>query len=246
MTGDAVTPTGFSAAMRTLRERQKTSKGAPAYSLLVNRPFGRLLAATAYVLGRTPNQVTALSALCTFAGIATIAFVAPGPITGVLVAALLVVGYALDAADGQLARLRGGGSVSGEWLDHAVDALKISTLHLAVCIGWFRFLDVGDMWLLVPLAYSATATTTFFIIILNDQLRRAHRGTTQMLLQGEGSSSPLYALAVVPTDYGLLCLSFVLFGWGTVFLPVYTLLMASNLAFLAVATVKWYREMRTY
>jgi phosphatidylglycerophosphate synthase len=246
VTGPDGAPAGFTAALQTLRRRQKTSKGAPAYSLLVNRPFGRVLAASAHVLGRTPNQVTALSALCTFAGILTIVLVEPTPLTGLLIAGLLVIGYGLDAADGQLARLRGGGSVAGEWLDHAVDSLKISTLHLAVCIGWFRFLEQGDAWLLVPLAYSATATTTFFVVILNDQLRRAHRGTTGMLLEGQGSSSRLYSLAVVPTDYGLLCLSFVLYGWPGSFRPVYTALMVLNAAFLLVAAVKWYREMRTY
>src|SRR5215203_5106358 len=175
------TPRSFGAAMTALRRAQKTSKGAPAYSLLVNRRLGRVFAAVAYVGGRTPNQVTALSAVCTFGGIAAIGLVDPTWWTSVGVSLLLVVGYALDAADGQLARLRGGGSVSGEWLDHAVDAGKIASLHLAVLVNWFRFDDGADSRLLVPLAFQVVASVMFFVVILNDQLRRAHRGSSQMI-----------------------------------------------------------------
>src|SRR5690606_41281534 len=84
-----------------LRYAQKSTKGAPAYSRFVNRKAGRVLAAAAYRIGATPNQVTAVSALFTYAGIAVIALVPPAPPVGILVTALLVVGYALDAADGQ-------------------------------------------------------------------------------------------------------------------------------------------------
>jgi phosphatidylglycerophosphate synthase len=143
---DAPVPRTFGAAMAALTDLQKTSKGAPAYSRLVNRRVGRVFASAAYVLGRTPNQVTALSALCTFSGIATIALVDPSVVSSIAVTLLLAVGYALDSADGQLARLRGGGSVSGEWLDHVVDAAKIATLHLAVLVNWFRFDDGPAAW----------------------------------------------------------------------------------------------------
>jgi phosphatidylglycerophosphate synthase len=245
-TTTAATPRSFGAAMTDLRRAQKTSKGAPAYSLLVNRRLGRVLAALAYVGGRTPNQVTALSAVCTFGGIATIALVDPTWWTSLGVCLLLVVGYALDAADGQLARLRGGGSVSGEWLDHAVDAGKIASLHLAVLVNWFRFDDGPDSRLLIPLAFQVVASVMFFVVILNDQLRRAHRGSSQMILEGEGSSSLLYSLAVVPTDYGLLCVVFAFLAWDPGFFWIYTALMVLNAAFLGLALVKWYREMRTY
>jgi phosphatidylglycerophosphate synthase len=48
-----------------------------------------------------------------------------------LITVVLVLGYALDAADGQLARLRGGGSSLGEWLDHMIDSAKVVGPHLA-------------------------------------------------------------------------------------------------------------------
>ena len=50
----------------------------------------------------------------------------------------------------------------------------------------------------------------------------------------------------MPTDYGLLCLVFVLLAWHQVFFWVYTALMVANLAFLLLALAKWYREMLSY
>jgi phosphatidylglycerophosphate synthase len=233
-------PADFREALAGLRLVQKPSRGAPAYSRLVNRRLGRLLAAVAYRLGLTPDAVTAVSAACTFAGIALVALVAPSPASAAAVCLLLVTGYALDAADGQLARLRGGGSVAGEWLDHVVDAAKIACLHLAVLVSWYRFDGTRGPALLVPLAYEVVATVMFFVIILNDRIRRDQPSVSP------GRSSLLYSLAVVPTDYGLLCLVFALGFWRDGFRWTYTALMAANLVFAVLALVKWYREMRAY
>lgn len=236
----------FRDALDGLRHAQKTSKGAPAYSRLVNRRLGRLLAAAAHTAGLTPNQVTLVSAAFTFAGIAVLATVSPSPAGAAAVCLLLVAGYALDAADGQLARLRGGGSIAGEWLDHVVDAVKIASLHLAVLVNWYRFLDRSDAQLLIPIGFQITASVLFFVIILNDRIRRAQRGTTGTLLAGEGSSSVLYSLAVAPTDYGVLCVAFALLAWEAAFLWVYGALMVANAAFAVLALAKWFREMRGY
>ena len=124
----------ISSAMSRLKQAQKSSKGAPIYSVAINRPVGRLFAAVAFRLGMTPNQVTAVSATFTFVGIAVLAVAPPYWWVGVLVSVLLAIGYALDSADGQLARLRGGGSLTGEWLDHIVDSAKELSLHLAVLV----------------------------------------------------------------------------------------------------------------
>ena len=234
------------AALGALAQAQKTSKGAPAYGRFVNRPLGRVFAAVAYVTGRTPNQVTVLSAVFTYAAIATIALVSPAWWVGVLIAAGLVTGYALDAADGQLARLRGGGSATGEWLDHTVDALKIGTLHLVVAIHWYRFDGWSSTWLLVPLGFQAVATVQFFSILLMDQLRRAHRGTTQPIMHDDGKSSVFYSLAVLPTDYGLLCLVLGTMAFESFFRFVYTSLFLCNAAFMLVALPKWYREVGSF
>lgn len=230
-------------AMVRLHAAQKSSKGAPAYSRFVNRKAGRVLAAVAYRLGATPNQVTAVSAAFSFGAIAVLALVAPSWWSGLLVAVGLALGYALDAADGQLARLRGGGSSSGEWLDHFIDATKISTLHLAVLVAAYRFFDLSTpAWLLVPIGFAIVAAVMFFAMTLNDQLRRQHGVSAATAPQP--TTSTLRSLLVVPTDYGLLGWTFVLLAAPAVFFAVYTLLFACNAGFLSLAAVKWFRDMQ--
>ncbi|MEC5190387.1 CDP-alcohol phosphatidyltransferase family protein [Arthrobacter sp. MP_M4] len=232
--------------VQALRSKQKTSKGASAYARYLNRPAGRHFAALAYRLHMTPNGVTAVSALCSFAGIGLIAFAPATPVVSVVIALLLVLGYALDSADGQLARLRGGGSFAGEWLDHVVDAVKMASLHLAVLVAWYQGYAESSAWLAVPLLYQLLAVVLFFAIILTDQMRRAHRGSTATRLAGEGSSSVLYSLAVLPTEYGVLCLAFLLWFIPPVFSVVYAVFFGVNACFLLLALPRWYREMRSY
>lgn len=248
----------YRASVDALGRAQKTTRGAPLYSRTVNRPLGRRLAALAHVVGATPDQVTALSGAVTAAGIAAIAL-APAPSGagrwwGVVVAALLVAGYALDAADGQLARLRGGGSLAGEWLDHVVDAAKIATLHLAVAVGAWRA-GVEGPWLLVPLAFSAVSSTWFFTIILNDHLRRLAGGVDgQASVAGGGAGggagapsrpSLLRSAASLPADYGALCVLFLALGWPEVFRALYTLLALGFGAVALASMVVWRRQMMT-
>jgi phosphatidylglycerophosphate synthase len=228
--------------VRRLGAAQKSRKGGPVYSVYVNRRIGRLLAAAAYQLGLSPNAVTAISAAMSYSAIAVVALVEPSWPTGVAVAGLLVVGYALDSADGQVARLRGGGSVTGEWLDHIVDAVKISALHLAVLIGLYRVGDLDERWLLVPIGYAVVGSVSFFAQILNEQLVRNHSGSTTG--QTSGQPSVLQSVLKLPTDYGALCLVFVLLGSTDAFLAAYTILFVGSTAYLILALPKWYRDMR--
>ena len=233
----------FAATVRRLAGAQKPpAAGSPAYSRFVNRRIGRFLAAAAFHARLTPNQVTFISAAWSAAGIATIALVRPSALSSVLVAVALLIGYAFDSADGQLARLRGGGSPAGEWLDHVVDSVKVSVLHLAVAICWFRFYDVPDVALLIPLAFALVSAVHFFATILTDQLRRAH--PAQAPRPADGSAvSVLRSLAVAPTDYGLLCVVLALLAWQAGFLVAYTALLVGTAALLTLALPKWYREM---
>lgn len=234
----------FAETLGRLGSVQKGARGAPAYSRFVNRRAGRVLAAWAYRAGLTPNQVTAISAVWTFGAIGVLALAPVTWWTGVLVSVLLLVGYAFDSADGQVARLRGGGSIAGEWLDHIIDAVKVSSLHLALLVGLYRADVVPDTWLLVPLAYSAVWSVLFFAMILNDQLRR-QAGVTMRATAGGDRPSVLRSLVVAPTDYGVLCLSFLLYGWTTGFAVVYALLALATAGFLVLALRSWFAEMRT-
>ncbi|MFJ6678198.1 CDP-alcohol phosphatidyltransferase family protein [Microbacterium sp. NPDC091382] len=234
--------TSLAETMARLRGAQKGhARGAPAYSVYVNRRIGRLFAAIAYRFGLTPNQVTLVSAAHTFVGIALAASVPATWWSGILIAALLVAGYAWDSADGQVARLLGGGTVAGEWLDHFVDALKIASLHLAVLIGLYRFGGLDEAALLVPIGYSIVATVTFFGMILNDLLKGA-RGVASTHERAGGTLGR--SLLLLPTDFGAVCLVFLLWGVSPLFLVVYAALFTVNVLFLVAAAVKWFREMR--
>lgn len=241
----------FGAAYHRLQLAQKNSRGAPVYSRFINRPLGRVFAAAAFALDRTPNQVTALSAACTFTGIAVLALVPAGWATGIAVGVLLMLGYALDSADGQLARLRGGGSPEGEWLDHVVDSAKLATIHLAVLITMFRWFTLPDAaLLLVPIVFSAVASVHFFGMIVTDLVQREHHYflsahvpyTAEVL----GDKHPtLLTLARIPVDYGLLCFNMLLLGWQPAFLVLYTLMALASTGYLVLAGARWYRQVRS-
>lgn len=234
---------GYRDAVSRLSRAQKTAaRGAPAYSRFVNRRLGRYLAAAAFGLGLTPNAVTAISAVFTFTGIGLLLAIPPSWVLGVAVSLCLVVGYALDSADGQLARLTGTGSPAGEWLDHMVDSVKTSVLPLALLVALYRFEAVDQGWLLVPLGSAVVAAVLFFSMILTEQLRR-QRGVVSLADDSAGPSW-LRSVLVVPMDYGVLCLSFLIYGATPLFMALYTAIFAATAAFLAMASVKWFRELQ--
>lgn len=236
---------GYRSALKKLGSAQKPGRGAPPYSRWVNRRFGRWLAAGAYVLGLTPNQVTLISAAMTLAALVLVALVAPAVWLGMLVAFLLLLGYALDSADGQLARLTGGGSKAGEWLDHVVDATKIGVMHSAVVISFYRFGDERGGVLLIPLGFMVVSFVFFFGMILTDQLRRAAAADAgRTYTKPSGGGGALQTLVAIPTDYAVLCLAFVLLGAHQAFVVVYLLLFAAQALVLAAVLVRWWRELR--
>ena len=227
-----------------LRAAQKSSKGAPLYSLVVNRPLGRIFAAVAHQLGLTPNQVTSISALFTFIGIAVVALAPPSIPVAVGVTVALVLGYALDAADGQLARLRGGGSLTGEWLDHVIDSFKVATLHLAVLISMFRFFSVSSGWLLVPVLFGAVYVIHFFGMLLTDLLTRIAELRLGSDIGSPQGGSIVKALLKLPTDYGLLCLCFLLLAHTPTFQWFYLFLALANSGYTALVLIVWCRRLK--
>jgi phosphatidylglycerophosphate synthase len=241
-TSPPVRATGLAETLQKLSAAQKGAHGAPAYSRFVNRRLGRVLAALAFHARLTPNAVTGISAVFTATAIAVLALVPPTWATGAAVSGCLVVGYAFDAADGQLARLRGGGSPAGEWLDHMVDAVKTSSLHLAVLISAYRFgiVETGAL-LLVPIGYCIVAAVLFFGTMLNEALRERHGVPTRAERTVERPNL-LRSLVVLPVDYGLLCWVFLLLGAPALFFGAYSALFLATAVYLALACGKWFRE----
>ncbi|MEV1045714.1 CDP-alcohol phosphatidyltransferase family protein [Streptomyces sp. NPDC049916] len=234
--------------LRELRGAQKSAKGVSLYSRYVNRPAGRVLAAGAYRAGLTPNQVTLVSAAFTYGAVAALALVEPSWTLAVTVYAALAAGFAFDSADGQLARLTGRGGPDGEWLDHVVDCGKLVLLHAAVLISFFRFGELpSDVWLLLPLGFQLSAVLTFCAGLLRDQLGKAAanaRGPAWAAPDPAAPVSRVRAVALLPADYGVFCLVFLLLGAPGAFLAGYAVLAAVHTLFLVAFLAKWFRELR--
>ena len=179
-------------------------------------------------------------------GLVLLATVRPSIAVGIAVSGLLAAGYVMDSVDGQLARLRGMSSLSGEWLDHTVDCIKTSSLHLAVLISLFRFPSGHDrLWLLVPVAFAIVDAVSFFGLVTLPLLRKLHGSAIGRLpAAAVGREHPLRMWLLLPTDYGVLCWIFVLLAWPTGFLTAYTALLAVNAAVLVLALRKWWHELR--
>ncbi|HKG51394.1 MAG TPA: CDP-alcohol phosphatidyltransferase family protein [Actinomycetales bacterium] len=225
------------ASFAALGEAQKGSRGVSLYSRYINRPSGRLLAAAADVVGLTPNQVTLLSAAFTVAGAALLALARPSVTQSVLVWLCLALGFALDSADGQLARIRGGGTPAGQWLDHVVDAGKMVLVHLAVLVRLYRYTPMNDAGLLVPMAFALVSTLVFTGGTLVPLVRRGgHEAAPR-------PDSTIAAIGLLPADYGVFCLVFLL-GWHEhLFFVGYSLLLAVNVVLMCLLLGKWFREL---
>ncbi|WP_420110479.1 CDP-alcohol phosphatidyltransferase family protein [Pseudactinotalea sp.] len=188
-----------------------------------NRRAARPVAAAANAWGLTPNSVTAMSGIASLAGLAVLVLADRSVVSGVTVAVLLALGFVLDSADGQLARLSGMSGPAGEWVDHVVDALRAPTVHVAV--GAALYLGGERGWLLlVPVAFGLLTVVQFFSQTLADHLVRAG-GRSQDPAEG----GVLKSFALLPVDTGTLCWMFVLWGLPTAFLVAYVGLFACNL-----------------
>lgn len=235
-------PGGYRANLAALRAAQKPATGTAAYSRHVNRPAGRRVAAAVHRVGMTPNMATAVSATLSAAGLALLALAEPGWYVGVAVAVLLASGYLMDSVDGQLARLTGRGTLSGEWLDHTVDTVKTAALHLAVLVSFYRFPPAeGDWVLLVPLVFQVVAVVEFFGQMSMPALRARAPGPPG---RAPGAEHPWRRWLLLPHDYGTLCWVFVLLGWGTGFLAFYTAMLLAEVVLVAGALTRWWRELR--
>lgn len=233
---------GYQEALAGLRAAQKPGQGVPAYTRWVNRPLARFAAARAAADGLTANGVTGVSAALSATGLAVLVAAPPTPLTGLVVAVFLAAGYVMDSADGQVARLTGTGSPAGEWLDHVVDSVRTPAIHLAAMASWL--LHGGPdgtapaLLVVLPVLFVLVETGQFMSQILAEQLRRRDR------VAGPSAGGPLRSFLNLPTDAGLTCWIFVLWGFPAVFLPAYAALLAALAAISAVSMRRKYVGLR--
>lgn len=224
--------------LAVLRGAQKPGGGVPAYMRWINRPIGRLLAAVAAPLGLTPNAVTLLSFCSSALGLALIVVAGPGWAAGAGAAVLLALGFALDSADGQLARLSGSGGPAGEWLDHVVDAIRQPLIHLSIAATALLHLPQGRWLAVVAAAFAVLSSAQFLSQILAEQLVRA-RGA-----EAPEASDVRKSLLLLPTDTGVLCWAFVLWGAPQAFAWAYGALVLANTAHAVVSMQRKWRRLR--
>lgn len=225
-------------ALEALRGLQKPARGVSLYSTHVNRPAGRRLAALGHVPRMTPNHLTLLGGLCSLAAICLLVLRPPSIALGITVAFVLALGFALDSADGQLARLHQVRSAAGEWLDHTLDCATKLGLHGAVLVAWYNAGIRGPL-LLLALAFQFVAVLLFFGGTLTAKLREQSR----QVRPGARASSSLSWLLLLPVEHGLFCWSFVLWGWPELFQVSYFVLFVAHIAILVALSVTWFREL---
>lgn len=232
----ATTQSRFSWAIAQLDAAQKPAQGVPAYMRWVNRRGARVIAALGYQLRWTPNQVTAISACLSVAGMLVLIFAPFAVSTGVLAAVLLALGFLFDSADGQLARVSKLSSKSGEWVDHVVDAFRSPLVHVAVAIAVTAHEGPYSWLALVALGYSVVTSGQFLGQILAEALVR--KAGAQQTRGGN-----LRSWILLPTDPGVLCWSFVFWGWAPAFAVVYGLLAAVAAAHSAVSLTRRFKDL---
>jgi len=232
----------FRTSLAALERAQKSPRGVSAYSRLVNRPAGRVLAAAADSLGLGPTAVTVLSGVLSLAAVVLIAVATPSIAVGVLAAALLVGGFALDSADGQIARLRGTSSRAGEWLDHTLDCAIKLTLPLAVAVAWYRLDKPGGL-LLVALAFQVVSVLLFFGGTLAGKLVTRATPDGSRADERDGGRGRARSFMLLPVDHGIVSCSFVLWGWSSLFVAWYIVLLVAHVVYLAAFSTSWFREL---
>lgn len=225
----------FAESMRRLDAVQKPGAGVPAYTRWVNRRAARVLCAAAEQMGATPSAVSILSLLVTLTGLGAFLALHRTPmIAGSVAAVLLALGYALDSADGQLARLQHSSSIQGEWLDHSLDAVRMPAVHLSIAAGCL--LQGAPVLAVVATAYSVVASAAFLSQNLGGLLRdRAQAPRAEI--------RPLQSWLTLPADPGVLCWSFMLWAVLPIFGAVYLALFTTNVLHFILSARRRWREL---
>ena len=206
--------TRFGAYRRALAAAQKPGAGVPAYMRWVNRGAARVVAAACAAFGWTPNFVSFISVCFSTIGLIVLVALEPAWWSGLIVGTALAVGFMFDSADGQVSRVTGASSKTGEWVDHVADAFAI----VALVYGW-------------------VTSGQFMSQILAEQfVRAAGRKQTR--------GGNLRSFVLLPTDPGVLCWSFVLWGFGVPFMVLYTFLAVVAVAHSSISLRRRFRDLR--
>ncbi|PQZ91099.1 CDP-alcohol phosphatidyltransferase [Arthrobacter sp. MYb227] len=238
----------FVQVLHELEHAQKPGVGVPAYTRWINRRAARAFAAGAVASGLGPNTVSLLSACSSLVGLVLLVLLPASWGTGIATACFLALGYIMDSADGQVARVTGTGSPAGEWLDHVIDAVRTPALHLAVFTGFQRWFELDTALYFLPLAFALLAIGHFMSQILAEQLTRQHTlraGSPDVKVhpQDQTLKSNLWSVLILPIDTGVMCWVFVFWGSPVAFIACYVFLFVFGLVFAGISAHRKYRQL---
>lgn len=150
----------------------------------INRPVAGVLVRALLNTQVTANQVTVLSGL---SGVGAAVCLARG--WTATAAMLLMAALIFDCADGQLARVRGGGTFVGRLMDGYVDWTTAVALHLGLW-GYFDHYDtaifgrqlggLGSFGLALLCGVSLAIHSTYFDLVKNRFLERTGLGRSEV------------------------------------------------------------------
>ncbi|MBN1971470.1 MAG: CDP-alcohol phosphatidyltransferase family protein [Candidatus Delongbacteria bacterium] len=204
-----------------LKYLQKGSLGTPAYTRYINRWFGRLFASFIALFEITPNAISLLSSIITL--ISFILFLLLNKIhffTSLVLVILLMLGYALDSADGQLSRLLIKQSKRGEWLDHTLDAIKIPLGHGVAIFYIINTWAINHSWFVLYLILLSLTSGRFLSNILKTKLIDYKSKKSQV---DSTNNDVIKSILLLPEDYGVYILLFLFTCKPNLFFVAYTI-----------------------
>jgi phosphatidylglycerophosphate synthase len=211
------------------------NRGGGLFTETFDQRLGAVFALAAYRLGLPPTALTAANLVLGVATSVAVVLTAgpvaaghlPAWLVGVLAFLVWHVAYALDCADGQLARVAGSGSAAGARVDVLVDvAVQISLVAAVASVAMAQQWGTPATWLVAVFAASWMVNLVTSVM--------AKEGTNESLVAS--SSLPVRVVKLV-RDYGamlfLICL--VLAVWPAGMIWVMVLFSLVNCLFLVAS-----------
>lgn len=235
----------LSALLASMASAQKKRHGASLYLLWVNRPLGRLLAAIAYKRNLTPSAVTLAGGVITYAACGVIAINGESQLWAIVAAIALMIGYALDSADGQLARISGKTSLSGEFLDRCIDMGKFVLLHASIVAVLLRSDEVsGPLVGLAGTVFLASLVVQSFASILRTELsKRKPSDVLRSNASEYGLKDRFKSVFYLGKEYGTVCVFVAFLPLSVPFFTGYVILALITLGTALLFVVKWHGEL---
>lgn len=226
---------------KKLRELQRGNLGEPAYSRFINRWLGRIFASVIGYFKISPNTISFSSFILTI--VTFICFLILKEINfleSVLLELFLLIGFILDATDGQIARLLNKQSKKGEWFDHTLDAIKLSLGHGVAVFFIITHVDFDKFWYVVFLFIFSLAMGRYIGVILKTKLIDYKTSERSSKKAGKGI---IRSILLLPLDYGTFIAIFIFTYNPRIFFIAYTALGLISILYSVLLIFRSWREL---